>query len=87
MSPAALSDAEIDAYEARYAHRRSELSAAWSLMAFSAQVAEAAMVADRWQFLREQAGVAECWVESVFDYRLSPRNLVVVGIKGGEKGV
>jgi hypothetical protein len=25
--------------------------------------------------------VKDCWVEAVFDYQQSPRNLVVVGIK------
>jgi hypothetical protein len=40
------------------------------------------IVVDRWLFLREHGDVvSECWVEPVFDYGLSPRNLVVVGIK------
>jgi hypothetical protein len=81
MGDQVLSDEEIDAYEARFAGRRRELSAAWSLMAFSAQVAEALMVTDRWQFLREQEEVGECWVETVFEYGQSPRNMAVVGIK------
>jgi hypothetical protein len=50
-------------------------------MAFSAGVIEAAIVVDRWLWLREQEVVRECWVESVFDYAVSPRNLVVVGVK------
>lgn len=54
-------------------------------MAFSAGVVESVIAVDRWLFLREQMDssgvVSECWVETVFDYKYSPRNLVVVGIK------
>ena len=50
-------------------------------MAFSAMLAEAIVLVDRWQFLREHDSVKECWVEPVFDYAESPRNLAVIGIK------
>ncbi|KAL3957500.1 hypothetical protein ACCO45_008078 [Purpureocillium lilacinum] len=77
-----ITDEEIDAYEAAYLPRRKELCVIWSLMAFSATVVEALIVADRWTYLKEQTDVVEdAWVESVFDYKESPRNLVVVGIK------
>ncbi|EEQ89358.1 uncharacterized protein BDCG_04478 [Blastomyces dermatitidis ER-3] len=69
-------------YEERYAVHRKNLSIVWSLMAFSAGVVESMIVVDRWLFLREQAGVKEAWVEAVFEYQQSPRNLVVVGVKG-----
>lgn len=55
-------------------------------MAFSAGVAESLVVVDRWLWLREQKGwVGRCWVQAVFDYTISPRNLVVVGVRRGEK--
>jgi hypothetical protein len=76
-----ITDAELEAYEIQYLPRKNELSVIWSLMAFSAGVIEAAIVVDRWLWLREQEVVRECWVESVFDYAVSPRNLVVVGVK------
>lgn len=77
-----ITDEEIAGYEARYAPRKREISVVWSLMAFSACVVESLIVVDRWLFLREQGElVRDAWVESVFDYRESPRNLVVVGIK------
>ncbi|MCJ1466078.1 hypothetical protein MMC07_004697 [Pseudocyphellaria aurata] len=76
-----LTDDDILRYEAKYANKKKELSIAWSLMAFSAEVVESIIVLDRWLFLREQAQVKDCWVEAVFDYKQSPRNLVVVGIK------
>ena len=76
-----LSDADIAAYEERYLHRRHHLCILWSLMAFSAAVMESAMVVDRWLYLEEQDTVDEAWVQTVFEYEKSPRNLVVVGIK------
>ncbi|KAL8937772.1 MAG: hypothetical protein Q9211_003520 [Gyalolechia sp. 1 TL-2023] len=78
---AGLQDEEIERYERGYAHKKKELSILWSLMAFSAGVVESAIVVDRWQWLREQKEVKDCWVESIFDYAISPRNLVVVGIR------
>ncbi|KAL8905988.1 MAG: hypothetical protein Q9171_006452 [Xanthocarpia ochracea] len=77
-----LTDEEVHSYEAKYAHKKKELSIVWSLMAFSAQVVESAIVVDRWSWLREQDNVKEAWVENVFEYGISPRNLVVCGVKG-----
>ncbi len=76
-----LTDEEITLYEHEYATKKKNLSIVWSLMAFSATVVESAIVADRWLYLREQAEVRDCWVEAVFDYSQSPRNLAVIGIK------
>lgn len=76
-----MSDDELDRYENEYQYARKNLSLVWSLMAFSAQVVEALIVTDRWQFLRENDSVKECWVEPVFDYSVSPRNLAVIGLK------
>ncbi|KAF2087564.1 hypothetical protein K490DRAFT_13538, partial [Saccharata proteae CBS 121410] len=79
---AGLTDREIEDYAARFGEeRKKELSVVWALMAFSAGVVEAMIVVDRWLWLREQEEVDKAWVEAVFDYGLSPRNLVVVGIK------
>jgi len=78
---AGLTDDDIADYEAKYAEKKHELSVIWSLMAFSAGVVEAVIVTDRWLWLQEQDEVDAAWVEPVFDYALSPRNLVVVGIK------
>ncbi len=77
-----MTDEEIDAYSQKYGHRKKELSVMWSLMAFSAGVVESLIVTDRWLWLKEHPEeVRDAWVETVFDYKLSPRNLVVVGIK------
>ena len=76
-----LTDDDIRDYEVKYAERKKELSVMWSLMAFSAGVVEAVVVTDRYLWLKEQNEVEHAWVEPVFDYKYSPRNLVVVGIK------
>ncbi|KAJ5794738.1 hypothetical protein N7457_001337 [Penicillium paradoxum] len=78
---ATLTDEEIQGYETQYLPARKHMSVVWSLMAFSAQLVESIIVVDRWQFLREQDTVKECWVEPVFEYSESPRNLVVIGLK------
>ena len=76
-----LTDEDIRNYEIEYAERKKELSVMWSLMAFSAHVVEAVVVTDRYLWLKEQPEVEHAWVEPVFEYKHSPRNLVVVGIK------
>ncbi|KAG6008044.1 hypothetical protein E4U21_005057 [Claviceps maximensis] len=81
-----ITDEEIQEYETRFLPRKKELCVIWSLMAFSAMVVESLIVTDRWLFLREQNEVKSAWVETVFDYGESPRNLVVVGVKREETG-
>ncbi|KAL7625523.1 hypothetical protein AAE478_004743 [Parahypoxylon ruwenzoriense] len=77
-----VTDEEIARYEGSYGPRKQELSAIWSLMAFSSVVTESLIVTDRWLFLQQHPEVVQdSWVETVFDYCESPRNLVVVGIK------
>ncbi len=77
-----FSDDVIRSYETRFASSRKQLAVIWSLMAFSAGVVESIIVVDRWLWLKEQVGwIGKCWVEPVFEYKHSPRNLVVVGIR------
>jgi hypothetical protein len=76
-----LTDEVVEEYERKYSYAKKNLSVIWSLMAFSAGVVESIIVTDRWLFLREQDCVEKAWVDVVFDYALSPRNFVVVGIK------
>ncbi|KEF51507.1 uncharacterized protein A1O9_12424 [Exophiala aquamarina CBS 119918] len=79
-----LNDDMIADYEARWGYTQKNLAVIWSLMAFSAGVVESLIAVDRYLFLKEQDSVEDCWVETVFDYKHSPRNLVVVGIKKSE---
>jgi hypothetical protein len=76
-----MTEEELQQYETDYLPTRKNLSIVWALMAFSSQVVEAAIIVDRWQFLREHDSVKDCWVEPVFEYGQSPRNLAVIGIK------
>ena len=76
-----MSDGDLAEYERSFARQKHELCVVWSLMAFSAGVVESLIVVDRWSWLSEQESVREAWVEPVFDYGISPRNMVVVGIK------
>ena len=78
---AGFTDEDIARYEYIYRERKKELSIVWSLMAFGAGVVESTIVVDRWLYLKEQKEVKDCWVDAVFEYKQSPRNLVVVGIK------
>lgn len=74
-------DMLIRDYEKSYAYAKKELSVIWSLMAFSANVVESTILVDRWLWLMEQEGVEDAWIEAVFDYKQSPRNMVIVGVK------
>ena len=76
-----LTDEEISAYDRQYSARKKELSIMWTLMAFVASVTESTILVDRFLYLREQPEIDQCWVQPVFDYKQSPRNLAVIGIK------
>lgn len=77
-----LEDEEIiKTYEEKYGYAEKNLAIIWSLMAFSAGVVESLIVVDRWLWLKEQDEVEHAWVQTVFGYELSPRNLAVIGVK------
>ncbi|CAF9913567.1 MAG: hypothetical protein GOMPHAMPRED_007966 [Gomphillus americanus] len=76
-----VTDSDIAEYEQRYMHKKHELCVTWSLMAFASQLVECAFAVDRWQFLVEQDDVAMAWVQTVFEYQQSPRNLAIIGVK------
>ncbi|KAI5292149.1 hypothetical protein KEM52_006576 [Ascosphaera acerosa] len=77
-----ISETRLQQYAEEYADKKKALSIIWSLMAFSASIVESIVVTDRWLFLCEQKDlVKEAWVQPVFDYAWSPRNLAVIGIK------
>ena len=76
-----VTDSDVVEYEQRYMHKKHELCVTWTLMAFASQLVECAFAADRWQFLVEQDDVAMAWVQTVFEYEQSPRNLAIIGIK------
>jgi SAM-dependent methyltransferase len=77
---AEVSTAEIAEYEARYRHRMPETAILWTLSVLLCRVVESAIALDRVFFLQE-AGLKDVGVLPIFDYRESPRNLMVVGAR------
>ncbi|KAG0133785.1 hypothetical protein HOY82DRAFT_555610 [Tuber indicum] len=79
-----VSAEEVAQYEERFTCRKKDICVLWSLMAFCAGVVESLIVVDRWVYLMEgveKGLVKEAWVEAGFEYGISPRNLVVVGVR------
>ncbi|KAK6352486.1 hypothetical protein TWF730_009311 [Orbilia blumenaviensis] len=72
---------EVESYEERYGKGLKELSVMWTLMAFCAGCVESLVVADRWCYLTESGRCKVVKVEAAFEYGVSPRNLVIVGVK------
>ena len=83
-----LPEEELHDYVSRYAPREKDLMVMWTLMAVSATVVENLILVDRWLWLKEQQDLRSepdggtAWLQPVFDYNISPRNVCVVGIKG-----
>lgn len=72
---------EVESYEKRYEKGLKELSVMWTLMAFCAGCVESLVVVDRWCYLKESGRCRTVKVEAAFEYEVSPRNLVIVGVK------
>ncbi|KAF3171504.1 hypothetical protein TWF788_009723 [Orbilia oligospora] len=72
---------EVESYERRYGKGLKELSIMWTLMAFCAGCVESLVVVDRWSYLKESGKCRIVKVEAAFEYGISPRNLVIVGVK------
>ena len=72
-----VSTAEIAEYEERYQHRSNETAILWTFSVLLCRVVESVIALDREFFLRE-AGLEEVDVLPIFDYKESPRNLMVV---------
>ena len=81
VKTAHLTPTLLQSYLAKHGHQRKHLAIMWSLMAFSAGVVESLIAVDRWLWLKEQDCVEKAWVQTVFDYGISPRNLCVIGVK------
>jgi SAM-dependent methyltransferase len=75
-----ITEAEIKEYEQRYEARKGEIAILQTLSVLLCRVVESVIALDRVFYLREQ-GMEEVDVVPVFEYRESPRNLMVVGRK------
>lgn len=75
-----VTEQEIEGYEERYKHRVAETAILWTLSVLLCRVVESVIALDRIFFLRE-AGMEEVDALSIFEYRESPRNLMIVASK------
>lgn len=76
-----VTEADIDSYESNFQGREGETAILWTLSVLLCRVVESIIALDRWFYLVEQ-GSTSVKVLPLFDYRTSPRNLVIVAKKG-----
>lgn len=75
-----ITEEEIRAYEQKFRGREHETAILWTLSVLLCRVVESVVVLDRSFFLREH-GARDVDVLPIFDYTVSPRNLMVVARK------
>ena len=84
ISNSRISDEELHAYEERYKGYEGRIAILWTLSVLCCKVVESVVAMDRFWFLEESAetGVVEgVDVLPIFDYKVSPRNLMMVARK------
>ncbi|WQF89188.1 Putative Methyltransferase domain-containing protein [Colletotrichum destructivum] len=72
-----IPDGELALYESRYRDYSSRIAILWMLSVLCCKAAESVIALDRWWFLVENGG-HNVDVLPVFDYTISPRNLMIV---------
>jgi hypothetical protein len=75
-----VTEEEIVMYEERYQDRTAEIAILWTLSVLLCRVVESAIALDRAFFLQE-AGLQDVDVVPIFNYKESPRNLMIVASK------
>ena len=75
-----ISAAELLTYEQRYAHCEGQIAILWTLSVLCCKVVESVIALDRYWFLLEQ-GAAQVDIVPIFDFKVSPRNLMLVADK------
>ncbi|KEQ61135.1 uncharacterized protein M437DRAFT_52556 [Aureobasidium melanogenum CBS 110374] len=80
-----VTEQEIAEYEERYKHRVAETAVLWTLSVLLCRVVESVIALDRLFYLQE-AGMEEVDVLPIFDYKESPRNLMIVASKKESNG-
>jgi hypothetical protein len=76
-----VTEEEIAEYEERYRNRTAETAILWTLSVMLCRVVESAIALDRSFFLQE-AGLQDVDIVPIFNYKESPRNLMIVASKG-----
>ncbi|KAK8140014.1 hypothetical protein PG984_000080 [Apiospora sp. TS-2023a] len=76
----AVSDEELVAYDEKYRHCKGQIAILWTLSVLCCKLVESVIALDRYCYLVEQ-GAREVDVVPIFDYSVSPRNLMMVARK------
>lgn len=76
----AVSDEELAAYDERYRNCKGQIAILWTLSVLCCKLVESVIALDRYCYLVEQ-GARQVDVVPIFDYRISPRNLMMVARK------
>ncbi|KAJ0329619.1 hypothetical protein COL5a_004184 [Colletotrichum fioriniae] len=76
-----ITDADLVAYEERYRGYEGKVAILWTLSVLCCKVVESVIALDRYLFLIENGG-QNVDVVPIFDYKISPRNLMLVANKG-----
>ncbi|GJC85368.1 protein RRNAD1 [Colletotrichum liriopes] len=80
-----ISDDELTAYEDRYRDYNGKIAILWTLSVLCCKVVESVIALDRYWFLTENGG-ENVDVLPIFDYKISPRNLMLVANKDSGSG-
>lgn len=75
---------DIAAYETRYASQEGRISILWTLSVLCCKAFESIIALDRYWFLVER-GAEDVDLVPIFEYRVSPRNLMIVAEKRHER--
>ncbi|KAK2052726.1 hypothetical protein LY76DRAFT_629910 [Colletotrichum caudatum] len=76
-----ITDDELMSYEDRYRGYNAKIATLWTLGVLCCKVVESVIALDRYFFLTENGG-EDVEVLPIFDYKISPRNLMLVASKG-----
>ncbi|KAK1569458.1 methyltransferase domain-containing protein [Colletotrichum navitas] len=76
-----ITDDELMSYEVRYRDHNARIAILWTLSVLCCKVVESVIAFDRYCFLTENGG-EDVEVLPIFDYKVSPRNLMLVASKG-----
>lgn len=75
-----ISTEDLSAYEERYRNYEGKVAILWTLSVLCCKIVESVIAMDRYWYLVEQ-GAEDVEVVPIFDYRISPRNLMLVATK------
>ncbi|KAK8054956.1 hypothetical protein PG993_000183 [Apiospora rasikravindrae] len=75
-----VSDAELAEYDKKYQHCKGQIAILWTLSVLCCKLVESVIALDRYCYLVEQ-GTQHVDVVPIFDYSISPRNLMMVARK------